>query len=125
MEGEETTVELTYYGYSRCGTCRKAKKWLDDQEIAYNESDIVTSPPSREELEQLWKKSGLELRKFFNTSGKKYRELGLKDKVKTATADELLDILATDGMLIKRPLITNGEQVTVGFKEDQFEETWK
>ncbi|WP_240374966.1 arsenate reductase family protein [Bacillus piscicola] len=118
-------MELTYYGYSRCGTCRKAKKWLDDQEIAYNESDIVTSPPSREELEQLWKKSGLELRKFFNTSGKKYRELGLKDKVKTATADELLDILATDGMLIKRPLITNGEQVTVGFKEDQFEETWK
>ncbi|SFE94384.1 arsenate reductase family protein [Alteribacillus iranensis] len=118
-------MELTYYGYSRCGTCRKAKQWLENEGIAYNEYDIVTEPPNREEIKSLWKKSGLELKKFFNTSGKKYRELGLKDKVKSASEEELLDYLSSDGMLVKRPIITDGRNVTVGFKEDQFEETWK
>lgn len=113
-------MSLTFYWYPKCGTCRKAKKWLDDHQVSYEDVHIVENPPSRAELEQLYKKSGLELKKFFNTSGMKYRELGLKDKIKTASDDELLDILASDGMLIKRPLLTNGEKVTVGFKEEDY-----
>ncbi|SDH61466.1 arsenate reductase [Alteribacillus persepolensis] len=118
-------MALTYYGYARCGTCRKAKRWLDEHGIPYNEHDIVQNPPSREVIEQLYKSSGLPLKKFFNTSGKKYRELGMKEKVKTADESELMDWLASDGMLLKRPIVTDGEKVTVGFKEDQFEEVWK
>ncbi|MBA4536932.1 arsenate reductase family protein [Bacillus aquiflavi] len=115
---------LTLYWYPKCGTCRKAKKWLDEHGKVYKEVHIVENPPSREEIEQLYRISGLELRKFFNTSGKKYRELGLKDKVKTASEEELLDILATDGMLLKRPILTDGSKVTVGFKEEQYENIW-
>jgi len=117
-------MSLTFYWYPKCGTCRNAKKWLDAHEIAYNEIHIVEHPPSKTVLRDLYQKSGLELKKFFNTSGQKYRELGMKDKLKTATEDELLDILASDGMLIKRPLLTDGEKVTVGFKEDEYEKTW-
>ncbi len=117
-------MALTFYWYPNCGTCKKAKKWLDEKQLDYEAVHIVDNPPSRSELEELYKKSGLELKKFFNTSGKKYRELGLKDKVKTATEDELLDILASDGMLLKRPIITDGEKVTVGFNEEKFNETW-
>lgn len=123
-ERREENMELTYYGYSRCGTCRKAKNWLGDKDIPYNDNDIVQNPPDREELAHLYKISGIELKKFFNTSGKKYRELGLKDKVKSADESELLDILASDGMLLKRPIVTDGEKVTVGFKEEHFEEVW-
>ncbi|MDQ0298365.1 arsenate reductase [Salibacterium salarium] len=118
-------MALTYYGYSKCGTCRNAKKWLDDNGLAYEEHDIVQAPPTREEIEDFYRKSGMPLKKFFNTSGKKYRELGIKDKMKTADESELLDLLASDGMLMKRPIVTDGKQVTVGFKEDQFEEVWK
>ncbi|MBN6889121.1 Spx/MgsR family transcriptional regulator [Cytobacillus horneckiae] len=118
-------MALTFYWYPKCGTCRKAKKWLDEQQISYEDIHIVENPPSREKLEEIYKNSGLELKKFFNTSGQKYRELGLKDKVKTASEDELLDLLSTDGMLIKRPLTTDGAKVTVGFKEDEFEKVWK
>ncbi|MGG0717339.1 arsenate reductase family protein [Robertmurraya massiliosenegalensis] len=114
-------MALTFYWYPKCGTCRNAKKWLDNHEVSYKEVHIVENPPSRSELEQLYKSSGLELKKFFNTSGMKYRELGLKDKMKTASEDELLDILASDGMLIKRPLLTDGEKVTLGFKENEYE----
>ncbi|MBD7939413.1 MULTISPECIES: arsenate reductase family protein [Cytobacillus] len=117
-------MALTFYWYPKCGTCRKAKKWLDEHEIAYEAIHIVENPPSRKEIEDLYKKSGLELKKFFNTSGQKYRELGLKDRVKTASESELLDLLASDGMLIKRPLTTNGTKVTVGFKEPEFEQNW-
>ncbi|MEQ2527226.1 arsenate reductase family protein [Bacillaceae bacterium CLA-AA-H227] len=112
---------LTFYWYPKCGTCRNAKKWLDTHNVAYQDLHIVENTPSREELEKLYKKSGLDLKKFFNTSGMKYRELGLKDKVKTASDEELLDILASDGMLIKRPLLTDGEKVTLGFKEEEYE----
>ncbi|MBM4760764.1 arsenate reductase family protein [Bacillus sp. B15-48] len=117
-------MAFTFYWYPKCGTCRKAKKWLDDKGIQYNEIHIVDNPPSKSELEQLYKNSGLELKKFFNTSGQKYRELGLKDKVKTASEAELLELLASDGMLIKRPLLTDGDKVTVGFKEEDFEKNW-
>ncbi len=115
----------TFYWYPKCGTCRNAKKWLDQHDVAYNEVHIVENPPSRLELEEMLTTSGLDLKKFFNTSGQKYRELGLKDKIKTASQDELLEFLASDGMLIKRPLLTDGEKVTVGFKEEDYEKAWR
>ncbi len=117
-------MSLTFYSYPRCGTCRKAKKWLDEHHLDYDEIHIVDNPPTKEELKDLYEKSGLELKKFFNTHGKRYRELGLKDKVKTATEEELLSLLASDGMLIKRPIVTDGSKVTVGFKEEEFSHKW-
>lgn len=116
---------LTLYWYPKCGTCRNAKKWLDRHELQYEAIHLVENPPSRAEIEQIYKSSGLELKKFFNTSGQKYRELGLKDKLKEASEKEMLDILATDGMLLKRPIVTDGSKVTVGFKEEQFDQTWR
>ncbi|MFE8702308.1 arsenate reductase family protein [Cytobacillus sp. FJAT-54145] len=118
-------MALTFYWYPKCGTCRKAKKWLDEHNVEYQEVHIVENPPTRNELEQLYKNSGLELKKFFNTSGQKYRELGLKDKVSSAPEDELLNLLSSDGMLIKRPIATDGDKVTVGFKEEDYANTWK
>ena len=117
-------MAFIFYWYPKCGTCRKAKKWLDDHQLIYQDVHIVENPPSRDELEKLVRISGLELKKFFNTSGQKYRELGLKDKIKSASGQELLDLLASDGMLIKRPILTNGEKVTVGFTDDAFEKAW-
>jgi arsenate reductase (glutaredoxin) len=117
-------MELTYYWYPKCSTCRKAKKWLDDNGISYKDIHIVENPPSRSTLEDLYKNSGLELKKFFNTSGQRYRDLGLKDKLKDMSDTELLDLLASDGMLIKRPLTTDGKKVTLGFKEEDFKESW-
>src|SRR6476660_3894776 len=104
-------MSLTFYWYPKCGTCRNAKKWLDSHPLQYEAIDIVETPPSRAEIEVLFKNSGLELRRFFNTSGQKYRALGLKDKLKDASEAEMLDILATDGMLLKRPIITDGVKV--------------
>ncbi|HJV31363.1 MAG TPA: arsenate reductase family protein [Bacillales bacterium] len=117
-------MAFIFYWYPKCGTCRKAKKWLDDHQLIYQDVHIVENPPSRDELAKLVRISGLELKKFFNTSGQKYRELGLKDKIKSASEQELLDLLASDGMLIKRPILTNGEKVTVGFTDDAFEKAW-
>lgn len=116
---------LKFYCYPRCTTCRRAKKWLDEQGVEYDEIHIVENPPTRAQIKEMYEQSGLELRRFFNSSGKRYRELNLKDKVRTASEDELLDLLASDGMLLRRPLTTDGTKVTVGFKEDQFESTWK
>jgi arsenate reductase len=118
-------MQLRVYEYPKCSTCQKAKKWLKEHEIAFEPVHIVDNPPSKQELENLVQLSGLELKKFFNTSGMKYRELGMKEKMKTASDDELLELLASDGMLIKRPIATDGKHVTVGFKEEQYEQTWK
>ncbi|MEC1595765.1 arsenate reductase family protein [Bacillus spizizenii] len=117
-------MSLTFYWYPKCGTCRKAKKWLEEHGKEINEIHIAEQPPSKEELKALYEKSGLDLKKFFNTSGMKYRELNLKEKLYHMSEDEQLELLASDGMLIKRPLTTDGEKVTVGFKDDQFEENW-
>ncbi|WP_416722680.1 arsenate reductase family protein [Bacillus stercoris] len=117
-------MSLTFYWYPKCGTCRKAKKWLEEHGKEINEIHISEQPPSKEQLKALYEKSGLDLKKFFNTSGMKYRELNLKEKLYHMSEDEQLELLASDGMLIKRPLTTDGEKVTVGFKEDQFEENW-
>jgi arsenate reductase (glutaredoxin) len=114
-------MALTFYWYPKCGTCRKAKKWLDEHGIDVQAVHIVENPPTKAELTELYRKSGLPLKKFFNTSGMKYRQLGLKEKVNTASEEELLEILASDGMLIKRPILTDGTHVLVGFQEGQYE----
>ncbi|SET35022.1 arsenate reductase [Oceanobacillus limi] len=117
-------MTLSFYWYPNCGTCKKAKKWLDEHNVAYNSIHIVEETPSKDEILGLMEKSGLPAKKFFNTSGKKYRELNLKEKLQDASTEEMAEILASDGMLIKRPIATDGGKVTVGFKEDQYEENW-
>lgn len=117
-------MALTFYWYPNCGTCKKAKKWFDDHEIDYTSVHIVEETPTKEELLDLISKSDLPAKKFFNTSGRVYRELNMKDKIKEASVEEMASYLATDGMLIKRPIVTDGEQVTVGFKEEHYHETW-
>lgn len=118
-------MSMKFYWYPKCSTCRKAKKWLEEHQLSFEEIHIVDCPPTKEELATIYKRSGLELKKFFNTSGQKYRELGLKDKINTATEDELLELLSSDGMLIKRPLLADDNKVTVGFNEELYEGTWK
>ncbi|MGD7046213.1 arsenate reductase family protein [Jeotgalibacillus proteolyticus] len=118
-------MSITFYSYPKCGTCRKAKKWLEESGTSFEEVHLIEAPPSKEELKELYNKSGLDLKKFFNTSGMKYRELGLKDRLGDMSDDEKLELLASDGMLIKRPLTTDGQHVTVGFKEAEFEQYWK
>jgi arsenate reductase len=115
---------VTFFGYPGCGTCQKAEKWLKAHDIPYTYIHIVESPPTKVELKQFLDKSGLPIKKFFNTSGRRYRELGMKDKLKEASEDELLNWLASDGMLIKRPIITDQENVTVGFDDSQFNDVW-
>jgi len=103
--------------YPKCGTCQKAKKWLDDNSFSYEMRDIKEQNPTAEELKIWWQKSQLPLRKFFNTSGLVYKSLGLKDKLPTMTEVEQLALLATNGMLVKRPILIGEEQVVIGFKE--------
>ena len=107
--------------YPKCGTCRKAQKWLDEQGIAYDYRDIKTENPSREELELWHAKSGLPMKKFFNTSGMLYKSMALKDKLPAMTDSEMLDLLATDGMLVKRPIAVIGDKVLVGFRQEEWE----
>ncbi|MGM8365232.1 arsenate reductase family protein [Virgibacillus sp. W0181] len=118
-------MELTFYWYPNCSTCKKAKNWLDDNKLRYNSIHMVEETPSEEILLELMSKSNLPAKKFFNTSGKVYRELNMKDKIKDATKEEMASYLASNGMLIKRPIITDGEQVTVGFNEAIYNETWR
>ena len=107
--------------YPRCGTCKKALKWLDDNGLKYEYRHIVEDNPSKEELRDWYKKSGLELKKFFNTSGLKYKELNLKERIPQMTEDEIFELLSTDGMLVKRPILIDGDRVLVGFKEPEWE----
>ena len=107
--------------YPRCGTCKKALKWLDDNGIRYDYRHIVEENPTKDELKDWYEKSGLPLKKFFNTSGLKYKELNLKDKIPQMTEEEIFDLLSTDGMLVKRPILIDGEKILVGFKESEWE----
>ena len=109
------------YCYSRCTTCKKALKWLDDNKIEYKLIDIKEDHPDEKTLRQLHKKSGLPLKKFFNTSGQLYREMELSKKLKDMSEDEMFKLLSSDGMLVKRPLLITGNKVLTGFKE----EDWK
>ncbi len=113
---------LKVYCYSRCTTCQKALKWLDDHWIAYTVADIRADHPDEEPLRALWRRSGLPLKRFFNTSGIPYRELGLAQKLPSMSEDEQLALLATDGMLVKRPLLVDDEFVLTGFREAEWAE---
>ena len=107
--------------YAKCTTCQKARKWLDENRIAYDERPIKEQNPTADELRLWQKQSGLPLHKFFNTSGMLYRDLNLKDKLPAMTDEEMLSLLATDGMLVKRPLLVTEKTVVPGFKAD----AWK
>ena len=111
--------------YPKCTTCKKAVKWLKDNNVEAEIRHIVEEPLSKEEIKQLHLKSGEPIKKFFNTSGMKYRELGLKDKLSTMSEEECYELLASDGMLVKRPLAFDNEKVTLGFKEAVYETSWK
>jgi arsenate reductase len=117
-------VTIKAYLYDKCSTCRKAKQWLNNRGVAFTEVPIVEEPPTKEELRAMWKASGLDLRKFFNTSGQVYRELGVKEKLPSMSEEEMLDLLASNGKLIKRPLISDGNTVTVGFDESEMDKAW-
>ncbi len=108
--------------YPKCSTCQKAKKWLDENNIEYVDRNIVTETPTKDELKKWIPKSGLDVRKFFNTSGMKYRELNIKEKIKDMSEDEIYELLASDGMLIKRPLFISNTLILKGFKEKEWEQ---
>lgn len=111
--------------YPKCGTCQKAAKWLKENGIEVDSRDITKENPTKEELSAWIKKSGLPINKFFNTSGKIYKEENLKEKVKSAPENELLDILASNGMVVKRPIVVNKDFVLVGFNENEWSEKMK
>ena len=108
--------------YPKCTTCQKAKKWLESQGIAYTECNIAEENPTYAELKEWYKKSGLPLKRFFNTSGLLYKSMQLKDKLPEMSEEEQLKLLATDGMLVKRPLVVDGDNVLTGFKEAEWTE---
>ena len=114
---------MLFICYPKCTTCQKARRWLDQQGASYTLRDIKEERPTQEELRVWWKASGLPLKKFFNTSGLKYKELNLKDKVKTTPEDQLLALLASDGKLVKRPVLVFSDRVLVGFKEEEWAKT--
>lgn len=110
------------YCYSRCTTCKKALKWLDDNKVEYTVIDIKEDHPDEATLRKLHKKSGLPMKKFFNTSGQLYREMGLSKKLPEMSDDEMFKLLASDGMLVKRPLLITDKKVLTGFKEEDWRE---
>ena len=116
---------LKFICYPKCGTCQKAKKWLDENKIEYDYRDIKLDKPSLEELTQWYKASALPLRKFFNTSGQLYKSMELKNKLPKMSEAEMLELLASDGMLVKRPLLIAEDIVLVGFKEADWEKLIK
>ena len=113
---------LTFICYDRCSTCKKAEKWLQEHQLEYVKRPIKEENPTAAELQQWHKASGLPIKRFFNTSGQLYREMGIKDRIPEMTDSEIDDLLATDGMLVKRPILLAGERVLVGFKEKEWEE---
>lgn len=113
---------MKFICYPKCTTCQKAKKWLDDKGVSYELRDIKENNPSEAELREWYKNSGLPLKKFFNTSGLLYKSMELKNKLPEMTDDEQIKLLATDGMLVKRPILVDGKKVLVGFKEKEYEE---
>ncbi|MBQ8638834.1 MAG: arsenate reductase family protein [Lachnospiraceae bacterium] len=111
---------MIFICYPKCTTCQKAKKWLEEHGIAYQERHIAEENPSCEELKTWYERSGLPLKKFFNTSGLLYKEMQLKDRLKSMSEEEQLTLLASNGMLVKRPLVIDGDTVLVGFKEAEW-----
>lgn len=116
---------MKFICYPKCSTCKKARKWLDENNNIYEIRDIKEDNPSYDELKEWYAKSGLPLKRFFNTSGQLYRSLELKDKLDSMSEDEQLKLLASEGMLVKRPLLVTDEKVLVGFKEKEWEQLTK
>lgn len=113
---------ILFVEYPKCSTCQKAKKWLVENQVEFEERHTVEDNPSKEELKAWYEKSGLPLKRFFNTSGMKYKELKLKDKLPAMTEEEQLELLASDGMLVKRPVLVGNDFVLTGFKEKEWTE---
>ena len=118
-------MKFLFIEYPKCSTCKKAKKWLEEHSIEFEDRNIVENRPTSEELEKWIKKSGLEIKRFFNTSGLKYKELKLKEKLPNMSKEEQIKILASDGMIVKRPLLISEDKILVGFKEKEWEEVIK
>lgn len=116
---------MEFVCYPKCTTCQKAKKWLNENQIEYTERHIAEDNPSYDELKEWHRKSGLPLKKFFNTSGLLYKENNLKEKLPAMSEEEQLQLLATNRMLVKRPIIVDGDSVLVGFKEAEWSERLK
>ncbi|MBC8570310.1 arsenate reductase family protein [Zongyangia hominis] len=114
-------MSVLFVEYPKCSTCQKARRWLEERGVDFTSRHIVEENPAPEELRDWWKKSGLPLRRFFNTSGLKYKALGLKDKLPTLSEEEQLALLGTDGMLVKRPLVIGEDFVLVGFRPAEWE----
>lgn len=115
-------MKKLFIEYPKCTTCRKAKKFLIENNVDFEDRDIVLNNPTEEELSEWIKISGLEIKKFFNTSGVLYREMNLKDKLKDMSKEEMIKLLASDGKLVKRPLLVVEDKVLVGFKEEAYKE---
>lgn len=115
-------MKVLFIEYPKCSTCQKAKKWLEQNNIEFEDRHIVENNPKKEELEKWIKQSELEIKKFFNTSGMKYKELQLKEKLPNMTDEEKIELLSTDGMLVKRPLIITDKIILLGFKEKEWEQ---
>ncbi len=111
---------MLFVCYPKCSTCKKAEAWLVEKGISFQKRDIKEDNPTREELARWLAASGLPVKRFFNTSGLQYKALGLKDRLPAMTVEEQLDLLATDGMLVKRPILVDGDKVLVGFKEAEW-----
>lgn len=116
---------MLFIEYPKCSTCKKALKWLEDNDMEFEDRDIKENNPTYDELKMWYEKSGLELKRFFNTSGLLYKSMQLKDKLPTMSEEEQLRLLATDGMLVKRPLIVADSVVLTGFREKEWEEKLK
>ena len=121
MINKKEAVRMLFLEYLQCSACQKAKKWLDEHQISYEDRHIVENNPTFEELKGWYERSGLPLKKFFNTSGMLYKEMKLKDKLPEMSEEEQLKLLATNGMLVKRPLIVDGDRVLTGFKMAEWE----
>lgn len=113
---------MLFIEYPKCSTCQRAKKWLGEHNLTYTDRHILEDNPTYDELKQWYERSGLSLKKFFNTNGMLYKEMQLKDKLSAMSEEEQLKLLATDGMLVKRPLIVEGDMVLTGFREDEWAE---
>ena len=115
---------MLFLEYPKCSTCKKAKKWLDENGKEYEDRHIVENNPTAEELKEWHERSGLPLKRFFNTSGQIYRQNNIKDRLPNMSEEEQYELLATNGMLVKRPIIVGEDFVLVGFKEKEYEEKW-
>ena len=113
---------MIFIEYPKCSTCKKAKKWLDDHNIKYEDRHIIDNNPTFDELKEWYHKSNLDIKRFFNTSGMLYKEMNLKEKLPNMNDDEMIEILSTNGMLVKRPLIISDDVILTGFKEKEWED---